>query len=246
MSARPGYYDRLDFNSPLSGARADAVAAALAARRPRTVLDIGCGWAELMLRILTASPSTTGVGVDSDAALVARGQANAERRGLSDRVRLVAVDGNEPVEPADLVLCVGADHVYGDQADALAALLPNVAPGGVLFFGSGYWQRPPTDEEAAGLGATPDELPDLAGLVDRAIAAGFRPLDTQTASEDEWNAFESGYLSDWEEWLVRNPGAPDAEEVRAAADRHRTGWLRGYRNVLGFAYLTLGVPATST
>jgi hypothetical protein len=161
-------------------------------------------------------------------------------------VRLVAVDGNRPVDPADVVLCVGSDHVYGNQADALAALRPNVVPEGVLFFGTGYWQRPPTDDEATGLGATPDELRDLAGLVDLAIAAGFRPLDIQTANQDEWNAFESGYLSDWEEWLVRNPSAPDAEEVRAAADRHRTGWLRGYRNVLGFAYLTLGVPATST
>jgi SAM-dependent methyltransferase len=243
MANRPGYYDRLDFNAPLSGGRADAVAAALAARRPRTVLDIGCGWAELMLRILAASPATTGIGVDSDAVLIARGRTNAERRGLADRVRLIAADGNEPVEPADLVLCVGSDHVYGTQAQALAALRPNVEPGGVLFFGTGYWQRPPSDAEAAGLEATPDEFDELGGLVDRAVAAGFRPLDIQTANEDEWNAFESGYLSDWEEGLMRNPGSPDADELRAAADRHRTGWLHGYRNVLGFAYLTLGVPS---
>ncbi len=138
------------------------------------------------------------------------------------------------------MLCVGSDHVFGDQEDALAALHPLVRPGGVLLFGTGYWQRPPSAEEAAGLGATPDELADLATLVDTATAAGFRPLDVQTANEDEWNAFESGYLADLEEALMVDPSA---DELRAQADAHRRGWLHGYRGVLGFAYLTLGVPS---
>jgi SAM-dependent methyltransferase len=235
-----GYYDHLDFNSPLSGARADALAAALARRGPATVLDIGCGWAELLLRVVAAATDARGLGVDSDEKLIARGRDNAARRGLAGRVELRASDGSAPLDPADAVLCIGADHVWGDQASALAALHPLVRPGGVLLFGTGYWQRPPTVEEAAGLGATPDELPDLAILVDRCIAAGFRPLDIQTANEDEWNAFESGYLADLEEHLMTDPAATVQREE---ADRHRDGWLRGYRGVLGFAYLTLGVPS---
>jgi len=235
-----GYYDHLDFNSPLSGARADALAAALARRHPATVLDIGCGWAELLLRVLAAAEDARGLGVDSDAKLIARGRANAERRGLAGRVELRASDGSEPLDPADAVLCIGADHVWGDQGDALAALHPLVRPGGVLLFGTGYWQHPPTVEQAAGLGATPDELPDLPTLVDRCTVAGFRPLDLQTADESEWNAFESGYLADLEEYVMTHPSAA---EQREQADKHRTGWLRGYRGVLGFAYLTLGVPS---
>jgi SAM-dependent methyltransferase len=235
-----GYYDHLDFNSPLSGQRADAIAAALARRRPATVLDIGCGWAELLLRVLAAAPDARGIGVDSDTRLVERGRANATRRGLLERVDLRATEGNVPLDPADAVICIGSDHVYGDQNDALGALHPLVRAGGVLLFGTGYWQRPPTLEEAAGLGATPDELPDLPTLVDRCVAAGFRPLDIQTANEDEWNAFESGYLADLEEYVMAHPGA---DRQRAEADEHRIGWLRGYRGVLGFAYLTLGVPS---
>jgi hypothetical protein len=42
---------------------------------------------------------------------------------------------------------------------------------------------------------------------------------------------------------LTNPEAPDVEEVRSRADAHRDRYLRGYRDVLGFAYLTLGVPA---
>ncbi|HEY2299087.1 MAG TPA: class I SAM-dependent methyltransferase [Jatrophihabitans sp.] len=240
MTEMIGYYDHLDFNSPLSGTRADALAAALARRGPVTVLDIGCGWAELLLRVLAAAPDARGLGVDSDEKLIVRGRDNAVRRGLADRVELRAGEGSAPLEPADAVLCIGADHVWGDQASALAALHPLVRPGGVLLIGTGYWQRPPTVAQAAGLGATPDELPDLATLVDWSTAAGFRPVDIQTANEDEWNAFESGYLADLEEYVMTHPSATAQREQ---ADRHRAGWLRGYRGVLGFAYLTLGVPS---
>ena len=84
----------------------------------------------------------------------------------------------------------------------------------------------------------------LAGLVELGLEFGLRPLDLQTASEDEWNAFESGYLADWEELAApqrRSPGRRTRSAPRPTA--HRAGWLRGYRDVLGFAYLTLGSAA---
>jgi SAM-dependent methyltransferase len=243
MSDAVGRYDKLSFNAPLSAGRADRLAAALASTDPASVLDIGCGWAELLLRIVALAPGARGKGADSDEALIARGRANAQRRGLADRVRLVVADGSEPVEPAELVLCVGADHAFGDQVDALRALRALVVPGGRLFFGTGYWAQPPTPEQAGAFGATPNELRTLAGLIDLVIEEGFRPLDIQTANEDEWNEFESGFLADWEDWLHRYPGDPGAADIVAKADRHRDEWLRGYRGVLGFAYLTLSRPA---
>jgi SAM-dependent methyltransferase len=241
--SEPGYYAHLDFNAPLSDVRADAIAAALARRAPATVLDIGCGWAELLLRVLSAAPEARGSGIDSDERLIARGRANAAARGLSDRVDLVAGDAAAAADPADVILNIGAEHVYGDQQAALGRLASLVRPGGVVLFGSGFWQRSPTVAQAAALGATPDDQRDLAGLVELAIGAGLRPLEIQTANEDEWNAFESGYLADWEKWLAGNADDPAAPARRADADRHRTGWLRGYRGVLGFAYLTLAAPA---
>ncbi len=244
MSDTPGYYEHLVFNAPLSPARADRLAGAVAARSPATVLDIGCGWAELLLRIIAAGEHARGVGVDRDEALIARGRANAAGRGIADRVELRVGDAAAALEPADAVVAIGVEHVFGTQPDALAALHRLVRPGGVLLFGAGFWQREPSAAQAAAFGATPDELTDLAGLVERAVSAGFRPVDLQTANEDEWNAFESGYLRDPEEWLLHNPDGAGADDVRAKADTHRTQWLRGYRGVLGFAYLTLAVPAS--
>lgn len=37
----------------------------------------------------------------------------------------------------------------------------------------------------------------------------------------------------------------DAAGIRAQSDQHRDEWLRGWRDVLGFDYLTLGRPVGS-
>jgi SAM-dependent methyltransferase len=234
----PERYSLLHFNAPLSSSRADAIARAIAGDEPRTVLDLGCGWGELLLRIVAACSTATGLGIDSDAELIARARANAEARGLTDRVEFIAAAAPTEHEPADIVICVGADHAYGSQSDALKVLFDLVNPGGLLLFGSGFWEQAPTPGQAASVGLEPDSLSDLADLVDLAMSIGFRPLAIHTANRDEWEQFESGFLADREQWLRRH-GGPDAEEIRATADAHRTGWLRGYRGILGFAYLTL-------
>jgi SAM-dependent methyltransferase len=240
---QPGYYQFLDFNAPMSGARADALARSIAVSQPACVVDIGCGWGELLLRTLAFAPTASGLGLDIDAKAIGRAQANATERGLADRVTFAVDSLSAPPAPADAVICVGADHTLGgDQHEALHALHNIVRPGGRLLLGTGFWERPPTSAQAASAEIEPDSLRDLTGLVDLAVQAGFRPLSIQTASQDEWDQFESGYLADWETWLISNAGQPDAGDVRDQADRHRNAWLRGRRGVLGFAYLSLGRP----
>lgn len=245
---QPGYFDSLTFNAPLSGERADRIARDLASIDPTNLVDVGCGWGELLLRVLSAHPTVIGVGVDVDAAALARGRANAETRGLGSRVRFVEADASEDTDdpdveaPADAVICIGSSQVFGGTIPALAALRKRVRPGGRLLFGEGYWERMPSVREAARFGSTPGECVELADLVELTIAAGFRPLRIESAGRDEWAEFESGFLADWEHWLLAYGDRPEAEKIRRDADEHRNQWLRGYRDILGFAYLTLGVP----
>ncbi|MCX3060280.1 SAM-dependent methyltransferase [Streptomyces beihaiensis] len=252
----PPRLTRLTFHGPLSEDRAarlihrltgtDTGTADPAART--TVLDIGCGWGEFMLRLLEATPGATGVGIDLAEDDLARGRANAERRGLAERVHFAhesAVDTTRG--PADVVLCFSSSHALTDTepphhtAAALRALHRLVKPGGRVLLGEGFWQRPPLAAELSAMwpDASASEFHDLAGLVDLAIAEGFRPAWIESASLDEWEHFESAYQADVEEWLAAHPDHPLAKETRERVDRHRGMWLRGYRGVMGLAYLTL-------
>ncbi|CAM5518719.1 MULTISPECIES: SAM-dependent methyltransferase [Streptomyces] len=250
ISALPPRLTRLTFHGPLSEARAQGLVRRLAGTDPRTVLDIGCGWGELMLRVLAAAPQATGVGVDLNADDLARGRRNAEARGLAERARFVEESARGTSRgPADLVLCVGSSHALGAAeppghfAEALRELRRLVSDDGRVLLGEGFWQRPPTAAELAGMwpGAAASDHHDLAALLDLVVAAGFRPEWTETANLDEWEEFESAYQADVEVWLARNPGHPLADETRERLDRHRAQWM-SYRGVLGLAYLTL-VPA---
>jgi SAM-dependent methyltransferase len=243
---------RLAFHGPLSEARAARFVDRLTRAKPGTVLDIGCGWGELMLRILAALPDATGVGFDTDEDDLDRGRDNARARGLSERVTFYRESGVGTTRgPADLVLCLGASHALtdieppGHTAAALGELRRLVTPGGRVLLSESYWQRTPTEAELAAMwpGTSAGELGSLAGLADLAVAAGFRLAWIETATPGEWEDFESGYQSDEEEWLAAHPGHPQAAEIRDRLDQHRSFWLRGYYGILGQAYLTL-VPVS--
>ncbi|MDO0913380.1 class I SAM-dependent methyltransferase [Streptomyces sp. DT2A-34] len=249
-TTRPPRLTRLTFHGPLSEARAHSLVQRLTRTNPATVLDIGCGWAELMLRILAAAPEATGTGIDIKAEDLARGRRNAEARGLAQRATFVEESAAATSHgPADLVLCVGASQALSTAeppdhtTEALRALRRLVTDGGRVLLGEGFWQRPPTPAELSGMWpqAAATDHHDLATLLDLAVDAGFRPEWTETASLDEWEEFESAYQADVEIWLAEHPDHPLAAETRERLDRHRAQWM-SYRGVLGLAYLTL-VPA---
>ncbi|MGK5683505.1 SAM-dependent methyltransferase [Actinoplanes sp. URMC 104] len=232
---------RLAFMSPLSEERANRIVATVAARSPATVADLGCGWGELLLRILAAAPGATGIGADAHGPDIVRARTNAEARGLTGRVSFAEGPARAHLRAADVVLNIGAYQAFGTIADALRVLSELVTPGGVLIFGAEFWEQPPTADRLAHMwpGASPDDCTDLAGLVDEAVAAGFRPLRIETATANEWEDFESGLAAEAEDWIVSHAGHPEAEALREKLDTQRDMWLKGHRGHLGFAYLTL-------
>jgi SAM-dependent methyltransferase len=242
MTALPeDRYARLDFNSPLSDERAALLIAEAEPTGGERVVDLGCGWGELLLRTVTAAPGATGDGVDTSPYALERGRRNATARGLADRVTFHEAEAASWTGTGyDLAICIGSSHAWPTGTDeALAALREAVVHGGRVIFGEAYWEQPPSTEALDGLGAEPDDFGTLADLVDRASAARFRPLLISTASRDEWETFESRYAGGVERWLLANPDHADAADIRTVVASHRDGWLRGYRDTLGLAYLVL-------
>ncbi|MGW1798438.1 SAM-dependent methyltransferase [Streptomyces sp. NPDC001984] len=251
VDAPPPRLTRLTFHGPLSEARAARLVRRLAGSRPGTVLDVGCGWGELLLRVLEAVPDARGTGVDLRGEDLERGRRNARARGLASRVEFVEESAvGTRRGPADLVLCLGASHALSTAepplhtTEALRELRRLVCDGGRVVLGEGFWERTPTPAELSGMwpDASADDHYGLARLVDLAVEAGFRPEWTETASQEEWEEFESAYQADTEVWLAGHPDHPLAAETRERLDTHRAQWFT-YRGILGIAYLTL-VPVT--
>lgn len=250
IQLRPPHLD-LTFMTPLSEQRAGTLVGFLVeGLQGGTVVDLGCGWAELLLRTLAARPDARGIGVDSDEPAIEHGRDLARRRGLADRVKLVVGDARA-LSPrgADAVICIGASQIWGppvedaqplDYSAALGAVRALVPRGGRAIFGEGVWSRPPTSLAVAPLSGRPDELVSLPDLVELAVAHGFLPLAVHEANQDEWDEFESGYSACYAVWLAEHgPDDTDRGEVLAMAARQRKAYYGGYRGVMGMAYLSL-------
>ena len=248
IELRAPFHD-LEFMSPLSSQRADRLVDFLVADQPDLILDVGCGWAALLLRAVAAS-SARGLGVDAQGTSVEHGQELAAAMNLGDRIELRVGDArvNTP-SGVDAVICVGASQIWStetgsseplDYEAALSALRALVSPGGRVVYGEGIWSSEPTDAAIAPLGQRLDEFVALPELVELAVRCGFASLAVAEAGLDEWDEFESGYSARYAAWLAEHGSDhPDADEVRARAARQRTAYLGGYRGILGFAYLSL-------
>ncbi len=245
-------HEDMAFLSPMSEQRAarfvEWLAGGLAAGA--TLLDVGCGWAELSLRVAAAAPQARVVGVDLDQEVLAEARRRARARGLADRTSFLPGDGAiTGPDNVDALVAVGASHVWGPDtedpqplayASALSGIRDRVRLGGRVLYGDGIWSRSPTPEATAPLAGRDDEFVSLAELVDLAVESGFAPVAVQEASLDEWDAFESGFTACYASWLATNdPAHPDAAEVRDRARRQRDAYFRGYRGILGLGYLQL-------
>jgi SAM-dependent methyltransferase len=228
-------YARLRWNTPLAEDHADLLLERLALTADTTLVDVGCGWGELLLRAV-ARTYNRATGIDSDPAALERARRAAQERGLADRVDFVEEKAESWRQTADRAICIGASHALGGTKAMLTALA-DIVPSGRVLIGDGCWPAPPTPAAVDLFGNEFLSLPDL---VAAANAAGWRVMHLSTADQREWDDFESRHRAGQQEWLLANQEDPRAPEVKEWIDSRERVYLTAYRNVLGFAYLVLG------
>jgi cyclopropane fatty-acyl-phospholipid synthase-like methyltransferase len=225
-------YAALRWNTPLSESHAEELLDHLALDTASSIVDLGCGWGELLLRA-AARTGAKATGVDTDPSGLDRGRRAALDRGLD--VTFVQQAAQDWDGTADRALCIGASHTLGGSR-AMLTRLADVVPHGRVLVGDCFWEKPPTTAAHDIFG---DDVLPLADLVTAAGEAGWHVLHLSAADQREWDDFESRHRAGYREWLLANPSDPRAAELRAQQDARERQYLTVYRGVLGFAYLVL-------
>jgi len=149
--------------NPLAEEDVDEMIEALELEPNAHVLDLGCGKAEILLRIVERFPDVRATGLDNSPAILAEARRQAESRVPEAKVVLLEQDVRDYApEPGsfDLVVSTGGVAFRGGVGGTLAVLAGFVASGGKLLFGEGYWREEPSAEYLVALGAAREELKD--------------------------------------------------------------------------------------
>lgn len=243
-------YRHLAFNTPLSEGKAAELVSFLSQHSLGTVVDVGCGWAALLIRFLNSRQDACGIGIDLSPDSIAYAEQLAAKSEIDQRLELICGDVKEKL-PAAMqgAICIGASQIWGPPVDAalpldysaaLTALRQMVRVGAPVVYGEGIWSVPPTEAAVTPLGGRRDEFVSFAELIDMAWDHGFAVVHAREATLDEWDEFESGHGARYSCWLADHTrDHPDAADVQTMARRHRDAYFRGYRGILGMAYLSL-------
>lgn len=223
--------------NPLSLEKLDELVSLLDLPDSARVLDIACGKAELLLRLVERY-GVSGDGVDLSPYFVRDARARAIKRVPGAEPRFHEQDGRDYAAPPgsyDLALCLGASWTFGGYRGTLQALAGFVRTGGLVVSGEPYWRREPAPEYLAAGGEAAASFGTHAGNVATAVELGLVPLYTLVSSEDDWDRYEGLQWRAAERYAATHPNDPDAHEIVDRQRSHRDRYLRWERDTLGWA-----------
>ncbi|HYM82385.1 MAG TPA: methyltransferase domain-containing protein [Candidatus Limnocylindria bacterium] len=230
--------------SPIDPGRLDRLFALLELGPNDLALDVGCGKAEMLIRLIERF-GVRAVGVDLNTTFLGEARIEAEARGVADRLVLHPARFDDVPLPTGhfaLAIASGAGAAFGGYRETLRALGKLVRPGGLLVIGEGHWKREPDPDYLAVLGGTRDESEDLHGNVAAAEAEGLIPLYVCVSSDQDWDHYEGLYARAIERYAAAHPEDPDRDRMLERIRNWRDAYFRWGRDTLGFALYLLRKP----
>jgi SAM-dependent methyltransferase len=200
-------YSDADFSAPHQ-----AVVDDLLVRYPQLrsaslrVVDIGCGPADVTIRLATALPNAEVVGIDAGPRMLALGEERIARHGLADRARLSALhlpasgDDLARLGRFDLVVSNATLHHLRDPADLWSTVRAIAAKEAVVHVVD---LRRPHDDDA----------------VD-ALTAQHARGEPRVLVEDFRASLRAAYREDEVRRQLEAAGLADSVTVEAVGDRH--------------------------
>ncbi len=242
------YYDvvhRLHaFCNPVSDEAVEELLSVLAPRAGARVLDIACGHAELLLRLVERF-DVAGVGVDVSPYALGRAESARDARCPDRDLELVLARGESYVAPRpfDVAICIGASWIWDGWAGTLDALCAHARPGGLVVTGEPFWIGEPPAPYLASERLRCDEFPSFEGYADGARARGLTLVWMRRSTSADWDRYEMLQAASMDHFLREHADHPDVDAVRRRAEPSRHAYLRWGKDCVGFAIWVFRTPA---
>lgn len=184
------------------------------------VLDLGCGTGGSTLVLAEETPARI-TAVDLHPPFLATLRAEAERRGLGDRIATLAADMGDAASLGsgfDLIWAEGSAYSIGFE-NALRSWRPLLRAGGCLVVSELVWfsARPDPSARAFFEGDYPD-MCDEATRIAQAEALGYAVLDAFRLPADDWRAYYEGLAAAIREAVARRGEHPVFATLRKEID----------------------------
>jgi SAM-dependent methyltransferase len=224
------------FCNPIGETQTATMLDRLSLASKQRVIDIGCGKAELLVRLVDQY-GCFGTGIDINGEFLREATMRVQTSVHPTRIELLKGTAKEMIEAIpqyDLSVCVGSSQCFGLYRDAINALVAITRPEGLILIGEGYWRRLPDQVYLDFLGATEDELLTHSGNIEAGREAGLTPLYSCVSDENDWDDYEESYHANVLRYCDSHPMDPD----RVAMLERIASWNRHYhlygRETLGF------------
>lgn len=238
-------YTHHEFCSPVDSGQIEDIIYRLDLRPGDPVIDMGCGKAELLIRVAERC-QVKAIGVDPSGRLIrdAHEAFHTRAPGIDITFHQVApTDYDAKAGQYQVVICVNASQMYGGYDNALVALNEMVTPGGMLLMGQFYWQGSPSDAQVTAVDAT---YYDYANTLQRGMEQGLLPVyasSSQIQSLDRYHWLKTYAI---EQYHAQNLNDPDIADMLERARNQRDMYMTGLRDVLRFGLFLFKKPAEDT
>jgi len=204
------------------------------------IIDFGCGFGEL-LALWAERFGVSGIGIDIREHACDRAKARMEKRGLSERVKIVCTNGRDyPFERRsfDAALCIGATFIWGGYRQTIQAMKEAIHSGGKLAIGEVYWLKENVPKEYLETTAPSGTMFEHE-LLQVTREEGFDIEYIVRASDDDWARYSTGNWLGLLRWIDENPEHPERQEVIDHLHKDQEEYLRYEREYLGWAMYIL-------
>ncbi len=233
------------FCNPMSAEKIDELVELLRPPPGARVLDIACGKAELLCRVVERWEAR-GIGVELSPYWVKDARAKVAERDLQDRIEIVEGDGakfKNPPESFDATSCLGASWIWGTHAGTIAALAQWTMPGGTIVVGEPFWKTDPSPEHLQAANLERNSFGTHLGNIETGARQGVLFLHAIVSSLDDRDRYEGYHRYAAERYASENPHDPDVTELLDSTRRyHDDVYLRWGRDEMGWAMYVFKKP----